>query len=90
MPDQPPDPPAYEDDDDPLDQAVSKHGSLINSNAIYLNAVTNILVAKGLVTREEIRVHYLRELAEFDRVQARYVDSQSRQFPDAEADDDAS
>ena len=70
------DPPPYEDDDDPVPrmvcQAIDEHTDLINYNALMINGLLQLLLDKGVFTKDEFRRYRLREVADFDQVQAKF------------------
>lgn len=70
-------PPPY--DDDPVSRRLTDQLSIVNHNAVLLGGLVELLLAKGLITNEELRTHRLRELADFDRQVARHETEQQAQ-----------
>lgn len=64
--------------DDPVVNHLEQQIEISNYNAICFNALLTLLIEKGVVMAEEFRIYRLRELADFDRVQARLLEAAER------------
>lgn len=62
------------DPDEILRDCLVEHTSLINYNAVLFNGLLSLLIEKGIITQEELRVARLREVAGSDQQIAKMHD----------------
>lgn len=66
--------------DDPALRRIAELTAIVNYNAILLNSLLALLLVKGLMTPEEVRVFRLRETANCDQALAKmHAEAEARE-----------